>query len=347
MSAAKNSIASAYLNRVVYGDVRETLPRMVADGLRVDCVVTSPPYWGLRDYNADGQLGLEQSLESYLAAQADVFDHVFQLLNEDGTLWVNMGDAWVSQRKGSGGEDASTLEGVEGGKRSHSSKFFVRYAKRTWLRRKNLIGLPWHLAFALQRRGWLLRDAIIWEKTNPLPESVKDRTTKCHEYLFLLARSPRYFYDAAAIAEPRKTAVNKPVGGWANGEGVSHDAVSHNRPLQGTTADEPADTRKYTYKKEQATAAGKRRNARSVWQISTEPYKGPHYASYPSALVSRCVLAGCKPGGVVFDPYMGTGVTAAVAKRLGRGFSGCEINETEYGPLIDARLAEVAEGMQL
>lgn len=256
-----------------------------------------------------------------------------------GTLWLNMGDAYVSQRKGSAGNNPSE---IERGKRAHSANFFVRYARRTWLRRKNLIGLPWHLAFALQRRGWILRDAIIWEKPNPVPESTKDRTTKCHEYLFMLTPGPVYYYDADAISELRRTNVDKPVGGWAAGLG-SHDTVEHNRPGTnegGTKYEYEAGTRR-------KVASGERRRPRSVWKIPTEPYKGAHYAAFPKALAARCLLAGTPPGGIVLDPYMGTGTVAAVAKILGRHYAGIELNEAEYSPLIEERLREAAQGLEL
>lgn len=337
--------ASHWLDRISFGDCRPIMRDMVSSGLRVNCVVTSPPYWGLRDYGANDQLGLEPSLESYLATQADIFDQVRDLLTDDGTLWLNIGDSYVSQRMGSPGESSSYNDGIEGGKRSHTQAFFVRYARRSWLRRKNLIGLPWHFAFALQRRGWILRDCIVWSKPNPLPESVKDRTTKSHEYLFMLTRNPRYYYDAEAIAEPRLTDLDKPVGGWAYGEG-SHDTVDHNRPLEPNRDKQLEPDTKYSYTHTKPKASGRRRNRRSVWTLPTEPYRERHFATFPTTLAARCILAGCPPGGIVFDPYAGTGTVAAVAKGFGRHFAGCELNE-DYRELIDNRLAAVAEGMEL
>lgn len=323
-----------------YGDVREVLPGLIAEGIRVDTVVTSPPYWGLRDYGVAGQLGLEPSIEAYIADLTDVFELVRQILSDRGTIWVNLGDSYVAQRKGRGGKDKSTLSDPDAPKRKHTDSFFVRYSRRSWLRRKNLIGLPWRVALALQERGWILRDCIIWNKTNPQPESVKDRCTKSHEYIFMLTKGPRYYYDAEAISEPRVTGFDKAVGSWQYGEGP-HDSVDHNRPGPGQT--------KHSYKNapSRLKPAGPRRNRRSVWTIPTEQYKGPHFAVFPMALVAPCVLAGCPPGGTVLDPFMGTGTVAATAKVLGRHWIGVELNEAEYRPLIEDRLANTQSGMAL
>ncbi len=328
-----------HTNRVDYGDIREVLPRYIRDGVKVDCVVTSPPYWGLRDYGVPGQLGLEPSLEAYVADLADVFELVRAVLSDTGTLWLNLGDSYVAQRKGSSG-DKSTLSDPDAEKRNHTDTFFVRYSRRSWLRRKNLIGIPWHVAFALQRRGWILRDCIIWNKPNPLPESAKDRCTKAHEYVFMLSKGPRYYYDADAISEARETDSDKPIGGWRHGEG-SHDTIDHNRPPEATAV------AKFDYRDAKHKPAGPRRNRRSVWTIPTEPYRERHYATFPTGLAAPCVLAGCRPGGIVFDPFMGTGTVAAVAESLGRNWLGCEINEDEYRPLIEKRLADVQRGMAL
>lgn len=324
-----------------YGDVREVLPGLIAEGIRVDTVVTSPPYWGLRDYGVPGQLGLEPSIEAYIADLTDVFELVRQVLKETGTVWLNLGDSYVAQRKGKGGKDKSTLSAPDAPKRSHTDSFFVRYSRRSWLRRKNLIGLPWRVAFALQQRGWILRDCIIWNKPNPMPESVKDRCTKSHEYIFMLARSGKYYYDAESIQEiaiyGEPNAPSRAIAGWAQ-EG-SHDAVSHNRPVYGRRRSSKRDKNR--------KPAGIRRNRRSVWTVSTEPYKGAHFATFPTAIVVPCILAGCPPGGTVLDPFMGTGTVAAVAKALGRHWIGIELNEADYRPLIEDRLKNIQPGMQL
>lgn len=278
-------------------------------------------------------------MESYLANQTDIFDVVRELLSDQGTLWLNLGDSYVSQRKGSTGGNSGLTQPTDGSesKRSHSDVFFTRYARRTWLRRKNLIGLPWRLAFALQARGWILRDCIIWNKPSALPESVRDRCTKSHEYLFMFAKKPTYYYDHEAISEPRLTDIDKPVGGWAYGEG-SHDPVEHNRKSHRTD-------RKFSYRPAESKTAGPRRNRRSIWTIPVEPYKDSHFAAFPTTLVAPCVLAGCPAGGTVFDPYMGTGTVAAVAKFLGKHYAGIELNREDFEPLIEKRLADVSEGM--
>lgn len=337
-----------------YGDVREVLPGLIAEGIRVDTVVTSPPYWGLRDYGVAGQLGLEPSIEAYIADLCDVFELVRQILSDRGTIWINLGDSYVAQRKGRGGKDKSTLSDPDAPKRKHTDSFFVRYSRRSWLRRKNLIGLPWRVALALQDRGWILRDCIIWNKPNPMPESVKDRCTKSHEYIFMLTKGPKYYYDAESIKEPAiwrepnaPDKIRSPhgqgysrraVAGWATGSD-SHDPIDHNRPVDGQR---PVSKRDKNRK-----PAGKRRNRRSVWTVSTEPYKGPHFATFPMAIAAPCVLAGCPPGGTVLDPFIGTGTVASVAKALGRHWIGIELNEAEYRPLIEKRLTEVQSGMEL
>lgn len=327
-------------DRIEYGDVRKVLPQFIAEGVAVDSVVTSPPYWGLRDYGVAGQLGLEPSIDAYLADVADVFELVREILKDTGTVWLNLGDSYVAQRKGAGGRDKSRLSDPDAPKRTHTDTFFVRYSRKSWLRRKNLIGLPWRLAFTLQARGWILRDCIIWEKPNPLPESVKDRCTKAHEYIFMLTKGPRYYYDAAAIAEQRVTGFDKAVGSWQYGKGP-HDPVDHARPGPGR--------KKYSYKEQDGRArpAGPRRNRRSVWTVPTEPYKERHYATFPVGIAIPMVLAGTPPGGLVLDPFIGTGTTAAAAKLLGRHWLGVELNEAEYRPLIEKRLARTAPGMEL
>lgn len=325
-------------DRIDYGDVREVLPQYINDGVQVDTVVTSPPYWGLRDYGSPGQLGLEPSMDSYVANMADVFDLVRGVLSDHGTLWLNLGDSYVAQRKGPGGKDKSTLSDPDAPKRTHTDSFFVRYSRKSFLRRKNLIGLPWRVAFALQSRGWILRDCIIWNKPNPLPESAKDRCTKAHEYIFMLSKGPQYYYDHEAISEQRLTDHDKPIGGWRHGEG-SHDPIDHNRPLEDSGP-------KYDYRDAKTKPAGERRTRRSVWTIPTEPYKERHFATFPTGVAAPCVLAGCPKNGTVLDPFMGTGTVAAVAQALGRHYLGIEINEADYRPLIEDRLRNT-QGMKL
>ena len=278
------------MNRIEFGDCRSTLKRWAAAGVKVQTCVTSPPYFGLRDYEVDGQLGLEQTPDEYIAALVGVFRCVRDVLADDGTLWLNIGDSYAAQRGGThmpaqtvaggvGGKgDTSAFRGMGGASRGAAH----RNAAAIGLKHKDLIGIPWLLAFALRADGWYLRQDIIWHKPNPMPESVRDRCTKAHEYLFLLSKSERYFFDSDAVREP---------------------AVSG------------------------ATVV---RNRRSVWTVATKPYRGAHFATFPPALIEPCVLAGSRVGDTVLDPFMGSGTTAEVALLNGRKYLGCELNTSYW-----------------
>jgi DNA modification methylase len=237
----------------------------------VNCCVTSPPYWGLRDYGVGGQLGLESTPEEYVARMVEVFREVRRVLRSDGVCWLNLGDS---------------------------------------TRSKQLLGIPWRVAFALQADGWTLRQDCIWHKPNPMPESVRDRCTKAHEYMFLLSKSARYWWDAGAMAEESQTA-GKPLGFTA----VQADAIGR-KPTGNQKPENYLKPRKPT------------RNRRSVWTISTRPYKGAHFATFPPKLVEPCILAGCPVGGIVLDPFAGSGTTLAVAIQHGRQAIGIELNPT-------------------
>jgi len=286
----------------------------------VNCCVTSPPYWGLRDYGAAGQIGLEPTPELYVATMVDVFREVRRVLNADGTLWLNLGDSYCSVpgggQQGKNGQmaDRAVVRAraqVRDGKAAAGMGAPQRPPSVEGLKPKDLVGIPWRVAFALQSDGWWLRSDIIWAKPNPMPESVTDRPTKSHEYLFLLAKSERYYYDADAIAE-RSTHAGKVVTlgekslsrGQAAGANV---AASGNGTASSVTVTET-------------------RNARSVWTIPTTPYPGAHFATFPPALARRCILAGCPPGGIVLDPFVGSGTTVMVARQLGREGIGVDIN---------------------
>jgi DNA modification methylase len=289
---------------LIRGDAR-ALP--VRDGC-VSCVVTSPPYWGLRDYGVRGQLGLESTPEAYVAALVAVFREVRRVLRDDGTAWVNLGDSYATNRN-----DHDWLK-------SGAS------AKRGWhggddLKPKDLCGIPWRVAFALQADGWYLRSDIIWSKPNPMPESVTDRPTKAHEYLFLLAKSARYYYDADAIAEASIYGGEQL--GIVRGQKRRADAMGvlptgNERP--GADAD-----------------IAHTRNKRSVWHIATQPYAGAHFATMPEPLIAPCILAGCPLGGLVLDPFCGTGTVGAVASRLGRRWVGVDLT---YQGLARTRTAQ-------
>lgn len=313
-----------YANMTHFGDCRETLRTLAALGCRVQTCVTSPPYFGLRDYGVDGQIGLEQTPEEYIAAMVEVFRCVREVLADDGTLWLNIGDSYANVGKwggSSGGKHAQGLHGDTGigrGKKDYGDG----------LKNKDLIGIPWMLAFALRADGWYLRQDIIWHKPNPMPESVRDRCTKAHEYLFLLSKSERYFFDSDAMKEPVKS--NKGNGKSFRGGGsyTGNNAFNNHQTKERETHGNAPN--------EEGT-----RNRRSVWTVATRPYKGAHFATFPPALIEPCVLAGSRPGDIVLDPFMGSGTTAQVALQHGRQYIGCELNR-EYAPLQQQRLAAIA-----
>lgn len=340
------------------GDCRAIMKDMIAAGTKVQCVVTSPPYWGLRDYGAPGQFGLERTPIRYLARMRYVLRLVREILEDDGTLWLNMGDSYAGAPGGLQGKNG------ERSNRRFTGRISVDKRRRDQLelKPKDMAGMPWMLALVLRADGWWLRQEIIWHKPNPMPESTKDRCTKAHEHIFLLSKSERYYYDQDAIKEPatgnahsRGAGVNpKAVAGWADdGEKT---AVAHagspkyrgqdkeHRTKQGLAASE----RKFkprAKQNESFSAAVKDtvldRNKRSVWTIATEPYPDAHFATFPRALVEPCILAGSRPGDVVFDPFMGSGTVAQVAEHLGRRWLGCELNP-EYIALQKKRLAQMA-----
>jgi len=302
---------------IEFGDCRDIMRNWIELGVKVHTCVTSPPYFGLRDYKCDGQIGLEKTPDEYIATLVDVFRHVRELLVDGGTLWVNIGDSYAS----TGGHGGIGVNSQRAG-RSNVDVQNARkgYAGGDGIKTKDLIGIPWMLAFALRADGWYLRQDIIWHKPNPMPESVRDRCTKAHEYVFLLSKGPRYFFDSDAIKEPSVRAGDIPGG---KGHYIQHSAGGHNKDGLVACGQRPV---------------AEKRNRRSVWTIATKPYKGAHFATFPEKLIEPCILAGAGLGDVVLDPFMGSGTTAAVAKRLGCYYMGCELNP-ENAPLIAARLA--------
>jgi DNA modification methylase len=320
-------------HRIIQGDCIEGL-RTLPDA-SVHCCVTSPPYWGLRDYGHDGQIGLESTPEAYVARMVEVFREVRRVLRDDGTCWVNLGDSYAT-----GGGQASPhrdscggigKKGTRGTQPYHSAGGgFERPASiQGAIKPKDLVGIPWRVAFALQADGWWLRQDIIWHKPNPMPESVRDRCTKAHEYVFLLTKSERYFYDAEAVKEA--TSRNwATVGGNLKGKGVHKVGCAMKDIGDRTTED----------------AARYGRNRRSVWTITTKPYSGAHFAVMPPDLVEPCIKAGCPEGGTVLDPFAGSGTTLAVAAELGRSGIGCELNP-EYIELAEQRIAKSKAKMPL
>jgi DNA modification methylase len=282
--------------------------------------VTSPPYYGLRDYGHPGQVGLEKTPAEYVRAMVEVFEGVRELLADDGVLWLNLGDSYNA----AGREGHGTRQGYkQGSNLASATKADNCRPSVAELKPKDLIGAPWRVAFALQEAGWYLRQDVIWHKPNPMPESVTDRCTKAHEYLFLLTKSERYYFDAESIREP---AVGR----------NAHDLTGPGYAAPGQTAHSGSRGRK-------AQKLDYTRNRRSVWSIPTKAFKGAHFATFPPALIEPCILAGSRPGDIVLDPFMGSGTTAQVAASLGRKWLGCEINPT-YAPMLRDRLQGTDSG---
>ena len=327
------------MNKIEFGDCREIMRKWASQGVKAQTCITSPPYYGLRDYGTakweggdpncehsismptkwndpkrgtsvlrpevghrggsssnchlcgakriDDQLGLEDTPADYISSMVEVFRCVWDVLEDDGTLWVNIGDSYCNSN---GFARASPEYQREGRNNMPANDRKLDKLHATGLKTKDLIGIPWMLAFALRADGWYLRQDIVWSKPNPMPESVQDRCTKAHEYIFLLSKSHKYHFDHVAIKEPMKD------------------------------SDEMA-------------------NKRSVWTVNTKPYSGAHFAVFPTELIEPCILAGAPVGGIVLDPFMGSGTTAQVAQDLGRQYLGCELNP-EYGKLQKKRTAQ-------
>lgn len=299
----------------------------VLDGLRampsesVNCVVTSPPYWGLRDYGIEGQIGLEPTFPEYVAAMVALFTEVRRVLRKDGTLWLNVGDSyagsWGAQSREGYGDHSSKLEGGDSGRArqigAHPKMLLTGSAKKTpGLKPKDLIGAPWRLAFGLQDDGWWLRSAITWCKRAAMPESVMDRPSTATEMVFMLTRSPRYFYDADAVREP-----------YSEGSLDRYDA-----PMQDVEAQnrQPGGSQERVNRLRAPNPLG--RMLRNFWLLGPEPYPDAHFATFPTEIPRRCILAGCPKDGVVLDPFSGAGTTAMVALRHDRRAIGLELNES-------------------
>jgi DNA modification methylase len=343
--AGENKFASmSWLNKTHVGDCRELLGRMAADGVRVQTCVTSPPYFGLRDYGNAAQIGLEASPSAYVSELVAVFRLVRELLSDDGTLWLNLGDSyagsWGAQgRQGKSGQMANrsviSARQIDAHPKRQSKTGSVAHLEG--IKAKDLMGIPWRVAFALQADGWYLRSDIIWHKPNPMPESVTDRPTKAHEYLFLLAKSELYYFDAEAIKESNAEPTGS--GGWQSkqrkilraGAPANYQVNQARRKRTEERNDGDIDER-YIY--------GEGRNRRSVWTIATTPFSGAHFATFPRALIEPCIIAGCPAGGTVLDPFMGSGTTGQVATDLGRNFIGCELNP-KYVELHELRRTTV------
>lgn len=309
------------MSKVICGNAAEVL-RTLPQG-SVNMCVTSPPYYGLRDYGVVGQIGIEQSPQEYIARLTEVFGEVMRVLADDGTLWLNIGDSYAGSGKG---PMSIQVAGNGKNKNLYDMKSRIYDVPKRWegIKPKDLIGIPWTLAFALREQGWYLRSDIIWHKKNCLPESTKDRPTKCHEHIFLLAKSPKYYFDYKAIQEPVKE-------------------VSKERYRRGRSADSKyVGQQGITEVRENFSDFDQEyRRKRDVWEVSTNTYKmDEHFAMFPEKLIEPCILAGSREGGVVLDPFFGSGTTGAVAKRLGREYIGIDLNP-RYIEKAEKRIAEV------
>jgi len=296
---------------ILFGDCRETLSAFLPNSARM--CVTSPPYYGLRNYgDEDNQIGQEQSPEEYVNEMVNVFREVRNVLTDDGTLWLNIGDSYYNYRK----DGCIPKQTFSKNRQDLPETTPRRSNKLKGYKEKDLIGIPWMLAFALRADGWYLRQDIIWHKPNPMPESVRDRCTKSHEYIFLLSKNKNYYYDNDAIKEPAKD--------WGTRDrtkGKYHNEGTGLQPHSGLTKSYP------------------KKNKRSVWSITKKPYKGAHFATFPPELIIPCIKAGSALNDTILDPFMGSGTTAMVAKSLGRYYLGCELHE-DYGHLIEQRVSE-------
>lgn len=311
------------MSRIICADALDGLKTIESES--VDMCVTSPPYYGLRDYGVNGQIGIEQTPEAYIARLTEIFSEVRRVLKKDGTLWVNIGDSYAGSGKG-----PMTISANGKNKDVFDMTNRIYEVPKVWegIKPKDLIGIPWMLAFSLRNSGWYLRSDIIWHKLNCLPERVKDRPTKTYEHIFLLSKSPKYYYDYKAIQEPLKQVSKER---YKRGRS-DHSKYSNETTLQGINRQHENFSE---FDQEY-------RRKRDVWEVSTNTYKmDEHFAMYPEKLVEPCVLAGSRVGGIVLDPFFGSGTTGAVAKRLGREYIGIDIN-SRYCDKAQARIDKVA-----
>lgn len=327
---------------IICGEARSALSKIESGSVR--CCVTSPPYYRLRDYGSEGQIGLEHTPEQYIQKLVKVFQEVRRVLSDDGTLWVNIGDSYAGSGKGSAAypdqlsEKQRSNAGMCGAKK-------VLQCDTSSYKRKELIGIPWMLAFALRADGWYLRQDIIWAKPNPMPESVKDRCTKSHEYIFLLTKSPRYYFDAEAIKEP---AVGFDVSLPAGSKGTMYPNSRRRKGNARTFRGGGVYTNNQSFFNSREVEKGStgnvpnltgKRNKRDVWTVATRGYKGAHFATFPEQLITPCILAGTEAGDTVLDPFSGAGTTGIAALRNGRSYIGIEINPS-YTELQEQRIKE-------
>lgn len=322
---------------VIVGNALDELKHIEAES--IDCCITSPPYYNLRDYGIDGQLGLEKTPEEYISKLTEIFREVRRILKSNGTLWLNIGDSYAGSGKGKKDTHTTNKEN-KGSKNNSALQGNFRSAE---IKPKDLIGIPWLLAFSLRADGWYLRQDIIWQKTNAMPESVKDRCTRSHEYIFLLSKSRKYYYDSEAISEPITGSSTKRYlqnieaqKGSDRQPGKTNGKMKAVLPRFG--GEKYSDGSNRT-KNGNLYIPTLRRNKRDVWTISTAGFKGAHFAVFPEKLIEPCVLAGCPNGGTVLDPFCGSGTTGVVAAKNNRNFIGIELN-LEYAELARKRIAD-------
>ena len=330
------------LNKIYHGDTRELLKKLPDNS--INCCVTSPPYWGLRDYGVDGQVGLEETPEKFVDCMVEIFREVKRALRPDGTLWLNLGDSYLANPHPDKGGDPKYNNG--------RARFDRPNTKGVpGLKTKDLVGIPWRVAFALQTDGWWLRQDIIWAKSNPMPESVKDRCTKSHEYIFLLSKSAKYYFDNEAMKEPgtpdsvarynrgRNNGHKWTDGGPGNqsiAKSFDHMKSKYSFARKTATQGKPGTRTQHREERESIEYCGTR-NKRSVWLVPTNSYKKAHFATFPPKLILPCILAGCPKDGVVLDPFMGSGTTGFVALENNRNFIGFELNE-DYIKIANDRI---------
>jgi DNA modification methylase len=325
------------MNKVYWGDCRDSLRQMKQEGIKVQTCITSPPYYGLRDYGHDGQIGNEQTPQEFIDNLVEVFACVWDILADDGTLWVNLGDSYANNssqasnngRAGFGNERERVVNRIGNG-----------------YKQKDLMGMPWRLAFALQDFGWYLRQDIIWHKPNPMPESVKDRCTKSHEYIFLLSKKPQYYFDYKSIQEPAIYGDDDRAsrGDSRRDSGMNHIAPKKTGIKFGGNKYGNSDDPKHATKSGNEWESSEFRNKRDVWSVTTKPYAGSHFAVFPTDLIEPCILAGSRVGDIVLDPFFGSGTTGQVSQQLGRKWIGCELNK-EYETLQNERVSQ--QGLEL
>lgn len=337
--------------RVLIGDCRDRLRELETGSIHT--CVTSPPYFGLRDYGVDGQIGLEDTPDAFVAQMVEVFREVRRVLRDDGTLWLNLGDSYAGSRCGPQGLLGEMADRSVASQRA-ARKLDAKHAARPGAKPKDLLGIPWRVAFALQADGWYLRQDIIWSKPNPMPESVRDRCTKAHEYVFLLSKGPKYHFDADAISEPISASsvarlaqdVESQRGSdrgpgkingtmKAVGKGNAKTFRGGGAYTQSQSFDNSADASRDSHGNEPNETG--LRNRRSVWTVATQPFKEGHFATYPPELIEPCILAGCPAGGTVLDPFGGAGTTGLVADRLQRNAVLIELNPA-YAAIARKRL---------